>query len=83
MVYLADILYEALIGPCFWELSNWKNLVAELGHSDLLPVYESNFAEMPISLLLKIAKNIKQTYFMNYQMDFDQICVKLMLSLHS
>ena len=38
-------------------------LVAELVHSDLLPVYESNFAEMPISLLLKIAKNIKQTLF--------------------
>ena len=27
-------------------------LVAELGHTDLLPVYESNFAEMPISRLL-------------------------------
>ena len=23
--------------------------VAELGHSDLLPVYESSFAKMPIS----------------------------------
>ena len=33
-----------------------KKIVAELGHSDLLPVYESSFAEMPISLLLKIAK---------------------------
>ena len=40
-------------------------MVAELGYSDLLPVYESNFAEMPIhvSLLLKIAKNVKQTLF--------------------
>ena len=38
-----------------------KILVAELGHSDLLLVYESNFAEMPISRSLKIAKNIKQT----------------------
>ena len=25
-----------------------KKLVAELGHSDLLLIYESNFAEMPI-----------------------------------
>ena len=32
--------------------------VVELGHSDLLLVYESNFAEIPISLLLKIAKYI-------------------------
>ena len=40
---------------------NYK--MKKLGHSDLLPVYESNFAEMPISLLLKIAKNIKQTLF--------------------
>ena len=23
-------------------------MVAELGHSDLLPVYESNFAEIPV-----------------------------------
>ena len=36
-----------------------KKNVAELGYSDLLPVYESNFAEMLISLLLKIEKNIK------------------------
>ena len=28
-------------------------MVAELGHSDLLPAYESNFAEIPNSLLLK------------------------------
>ena len=38
-------------------------MVAELGHSDLLPVYESNFAKIPISLLLKIADNIKQALF--------------------
>ena len=38
-------------------------MFAELGHSDLLPVYESNFAEMTIYLLLKIAKNINQTLF--------------------
>ena len=40
-----------------------KKFVVELGHSDLPPGYESNFAEMPISLLLKIAKNIKLTTF--------------------
>ena len=40
-----------------------KKIVAELGHNDLLPVYESKFAVMPITLLLKIAKNIKQTIF--------------------
>ena len=58
--------------------------VAELGHNDLLLVYESNFAETPISSLLKIAKYIfNRQYFMNYQMDFDQICVKLILSLRS
>ena len=34
-------------------------MIAELSDSDLLPVYESNFAEMPISLLLKTAKSIK------------------------
>ena len=54
-----------------WDLAfenyqNKKKTVAELGPSDLLPVYESNFAEMPISPLLKTAKNIKQKYFMNY-----------------
>ena len=38
-------------------------MVVELGHSDLLIVYESNFAKMPISVLLKIAKNINQTLF--------------------
>ena len=42
---------------------NKKRKVAELGHSDLLPVYEYNFAEMPLSPSLKIAKNIKQTIF--------------------
>ena len=52
-----------------------------LGHSGLLPVYESSFAKMPISLFIKIAKNINRQYSMNYQMDFDQICVKLMLSV--
>ena len=61
MIYFADILYEALH---YWDLAfencqNEKKNVAELGYSDLLPVYESNFAEMPISLLLKIEKNIK------------------------
>ena len=55
-----------------------KKFVAELGLSDLLPVYEYNCA---ISMSLKIAKN--RQYFMNYQVDFDQIFVKLMLSLCS
>ena len=35
------------------------------------------------SAITKIAKNVKQKYFMNYQMDFYQICVRLMLSLCS
>ena len=33
-------------------IQNWKNKkksTAELGHSDLLSVYKSNFAQMPIS----------------------------------
>ena len=58
-------------------------MVAELGHSDLLPVYESNFAEMPIALLLKIAKNIKHTLFYELPNGFWPNCVKLMLSLRS
>ena len=35
------------------EIKLKKKMVAELGHSDLLPVYESNFAEMPISLFTR------------------------------
>ena len=38
-------------------------MVAESGHNDLFPDYVSNSAEMPISPLLKIAINIKQTIF--------------------
>ena len=54
MACLADICMKHKYGINF---KNYKN-VAELGHSDLLPVFESNFAEMPISLLLKMAENI-------------------------
>ena len=51
-----------------WDLAlenyqNKKKYIADLGHSDLLPVHESNFAEMLISPFLKIAKKIKRTIF--------------------
>ena len=49
-------------------------MVEKLGHSDLLPVYESNFAKMPISLLLKIAKDIKQTLFYELPNGFWILC---------
>ena len=29
MVYLADILYEALMGLCFLELSHWKQEILQ------------------------------------------------------
>ena len=35
--------------PCFYPNKNFKKSTAELGHSDLLSVYKSNFAQMPIS----------------------------------
>ena len=46
IVYLAETLYGTLLGPWFSESSKY---VAEAGHSDLLPFYESYFAKKPIS----------------------------------
>ena len=37
------------MGPWLSELSNLKNSIVELGQCNLLSVYESTFANMPIS----------------------------------
>ena len=60
------------MGPLLSRIIKTKKLVAELGHSDILSVYESSFAEMPISPLLKIAENIKQAKFYEIPNGFGQ-----------
>ena len=43
LVYLAEILYGALVRLWFSELLKWKKSVAEIGHSDLLPIVRLSF----------------------------------------
>ena len=50
MVYLAEILYGARKGAWFQIYQNEKQSIEELGHSDLLPVYDPNLAKMQISI---------------------------------
>ena len=45
-VYLANILNEPVMEPWFRELSTCKEFFAELGQSDQLPLYKSNFANI-------------------------------------
>ena len=73
MVYLADILYEALEN-CQTE----KKLVAELGHSDLLPVYQSNFAEILVcvKLMFSLSSYCKDAKICRYDIAFPGILVK-------
>ena len=49
MVYLAENLFGHYWDLGFLNYQNKKKSVAELGHSDLLSVYESSFARTPIS----------------------------------
>ena len=39
MVYLAEIMYGALMGLWYWVISKWKKSVAELGNSKRLKIY--------------------------------------------
>ena len=41
-VYLAEILYGALVRLWFSEFLKWRKSVAEIGHSDLLPIVRLN-----------------------------------------
>ena len=45
MVYLAEILYGARKGAGFQIYQNENQSIEELGHSDLLPVYDPNLAK--------------------------------------
>ena len=71
MIYLAGILYGALVEPWFLELSKWKKFKADLGHSDLLPVYESNCQNADISrnteqVLVRFSHNVLQIHIESF-----------------